>query len=350
MVGVSSSSPGPDLDSVGNAGGGGGITLLRIVALALIPIGIVVVVFLLLSINTVPAGHVGVERGFGGDVTGTVYDPGTHIVMPWKSVQEVECRQRTYTMSDSEGEGDRVRADAVVVDSVNGTSHRVDVSIRYSINCENADRFVKRWNDPEQMEERLIRPDVRSDLRDEGASISTLDIFRSEGRERLSETTERTVSENFADEPVTVEAVKVREVTVPDEVRRSLEQRQQAKVEIQTRENEIEVERREAERKRVEAAADADVKEINAEADAEVIRIRSEALRENPIILQERLLQAYDRGTVFVLPQNSTGTTMLITPPSEEGQARVEADGFGTSGTSDDETAPDDKGNVSDGR
>jgi len=347
---VSSSGPGPDLDSVGNSGGGGGITLLRVAALALIPIGIVVVVFLLLSINTVPAGHVGVERGFGGDVTGTVYEPGTHLVMPWKSVQEVECRQRTYTMSDSEGEGDRTRADAVVVDSVNGTSHRVDVSIRYSIDPEQADRFVKRWNDPEQMEERLIRPDVRSDLRDEGASISTLDIFRSEGRERLSQTTERTVSENFADEPVTVEAVKVREVTVPEDVRRSLEQRQQAKVEIQTRENEIEVERREAERKRVEAEADADVKKINAEADAEVIRIRSEALRENPIILQERLLEAYDRGTVFVLPRNGTGTTMLITPPNEEGQARVNADGIGAGGTTGNATAPDDEGNVSSGR
>lgn len=90
-------------------------------AVIVILVGVLLTGVLFLSYEQVSEGHAGVEKEFGA-ITGTQFDAGAHLNAPWKSVQSVECRPRTYTMSDAEGEGQKDgRQDTVVVQSVNGT-------------------------------------------------------------------------------------------------------------------------------------------------------------------------------------------------------------------------------------
>jgi regulator of protease activity HflC (stomatin/prohibitin superfamily) len=243
----------------------------------------------ILSYKQVPEGNEGVTTEWGA-VTGETLDSGAHWKIPvMQGVQDVEIRPRTYTMSNTAGEGQRDDADAITVKTVNGSSVDVDVTIRYRIEPENADQFVRDWNQESQMEQRLIRPTVRSKLRDEASDIQTSDIYTRQGREALRETGREALSAEFSDEPIELEAVQVRNINLPDSIDAALDKKEQAKQRVQIEQERVEQEKQRAKQRRVRAQAEADV-----------IETRGEALQENPIVLKARMIEAYDNGTVFV--------------------------------------------------
>lgn len=255
--------------------------------------------------HTTPEGHVGVEKKWTA-VTGSNYDPGFHFVTPIKdSVQDVPIRPRTYTMSNTEDEGQKTRGDAVIVQTVNGTSVAVDVTVRYRVDRNQTDEFVREWNNVGQMEHRLIRPTVKSRVQDEASNIETSVIYTSQGRESLESAAREALGNELADEPVVLEAVQVREVDLPQKIDSVLDNKEQAKQRVLVEQERIQQERKKAEQK-----------EIRAQADAEVIRIRGQALQNNSIVLNDRYINALDEGTVFVVPQNGSTPIML----SEGGQ------------------------------
>lgn len=254
-----------------------------------------------LAYEQVPEGHEGVTTEWGA-VTGETLDSGAHWKIPiMQNVQAVETRPRTYTMSQSQGEGDRSEADAITVKTVNGSSVAVDVTVRYRINASEADTFVQDWNHENQMEARLIRPTVRSDLRDEASDIQTSDIYTREGREALTETAITSLEQEFADEPIVLEEVQIRNIDLPDSIDKRLDEKEEAKQQVQIEQERVKQEKQKAEQKRVQAQAEADV-----------IETRGEALRENPVVLQARMIEAYDKGTMFV---TEGGQEIIIQAP-----------------------------------
>jgi regulator of protease activity HflC (stomatin/prohibitin superfamily) len=268
-------------------------------------LGLLLVVSLMagvLAYRQVPEGHAGVEKEWGA-VTGTTLDPGAHWKVPiMTTVQGVEIRPRTYTMSATEGEGEKSRADAITVKTVNGSSVDVDVTIRYRINPSQADTFVEDWNREQQMEARLIRPTIRTVLRDEASSLQTTGtdaIYTQTGRTALEEAALSALREEFEDEPITLEAVQIRNIDLPDQIDQTLDQKEQAKQQVEV----------EKEKVRQEEAR-ADQKIVQAEADAEAIKIRGEALRENQVVLQQRYIEALKEGETIYVPTESGGLTL----------------------------------------
>ena len=260
----------------------GGVVLLVIVALGLGA----------LAYESVPEGHTGVTTEWGA-VTGETLDAGVHWKTPIaQSVRNVEVRPRTYTMSKAQGEGEKSAADAVNVKTVNGSTVAVDLTVRYHIVPDEADQFVIEWKNEEQMEQRLIRPTIRSVLRDEASSLQTTgdgSIYTQEGRQALEQTAIDALRQEFEGQPIVLEAVQIRNIDLPEEIDRTLDQKEQAKQQVEIEREQVKQEQQRAEQQRVKAQAEADV-----------IRTRGEALRENPIVLDARMIEAYDEGTVFV--------------------------------------------------
>lgn len=131
------------------------------------------------------------------------------------------------------------------------------------------------------MEQRLIRPTVRSQLRDEASSIPTSQIYTDSGRQKLQQSAQKALTEQFGSQAVVFEAVQIREVTLPKQYQKEFIKKENSKVKITRKENQIEVEKKEAKRKRIKAQADADV-----------IKIRGKALKKNPIVLRDRYINA----------------------------------------------------------
>lgn len=260
-----------------------------------------------MAYEQVPEGHEGVVLSWGA-VSGETFEPGANWVLPVRDgVQNVEVRPRTYTMSAVAGEGDNAdRNDAVKVTAINGTEHDVDITVRYRVDEDRAARFVTQWNTVDQVEERLIRPTVRSRLRDEAAAIQTSQIYTREGRDRLEEAATQALKSAVEDEAIVLEAVQIRDVTLPSDYAQSLREKERAKVQVEEEENRIEVERKKAEQERIQAQADADV-----------IDIRGDALRQNPEVLQLRYIQAINPTDKVIL---GGGDTPIILDAAGMGQ------------------------------
>jgi regulator of protease activity HflC (stomatin/prohibitin superfamily) len=270
-----------------------GVVLILIIAVLSVP----------LAYRQVPEGHAGVEKDWGA-VNGNIADSGAHWKAPiMTSIQNVETRPRTYTMSQTSGEGEESRADAIKVKTVNGSTVKVDVTVRYRIKHDEADKFVSEWNNEVQMEERLIRPTIRTVLRDEASSLETTGngaIYTQDGRNALQSTARDALATEFDGQPIVLEAVQIRNIDLPDKIDAALDEKEQAKQRVEVEQQRVKQEEAKKEQQIVQAEADAAEVRIAAQADANATRIRGEALNEYPIVLQQQYINALDEGTVYL--------------------------------------------------
>lgn len=276
-----------------------------------------------LAYEQVPEGHAGVEKDWGA-VNGNIADSGAHWKMPVQtSIQAVETRPRTYTMSQTQGEGDKASADAVTVKTINGSSVKVDITVRYSIRESQADQFVSEWNNEEQMEKRLIRPTIRTVLRDEASSLQTTgegSIYTQEGRQALETTANDALEEEFEGQPIELEAVQIRNIDLPDQIDQTLDEKEQAKQQVEVENEKVKQEQAKKEQQIVRAEANAQEEIIAAQADANATRIRGEALDKHPIVLEQQYIEALENGeTIYVGEQGVALTRETGNDSDDEG-------------------------------
>lgn len=278
----------------------------------------------------VPEGHEGVEKEWGA-VSGNTLDSGAHWKVPvMESVQAVEVRPRTYTMSATAGEGEKARGDAIDVKTVNGSTVGVDLTVRYRIKADEADRFVEDWNDEEQMEQRLIRPTIRTVLRDEASSLQTTGddaIYTERGRAALETAALEALGSEFEDEPIVLEAVQIRNIDLPEEIDQALDEKERAKQQV-----EVEKEKVKQEEAKKEQAV------VRAQADAEAIEIRGEALENNPIVLEQQYIEALENGNTIYVPMGEDGGVTLTRATGNE-TVTNSTNGTSSNGTSSNSTA-----------
>jgi regulator of protease activity HflC (stomatin/prohibitin superfamily) len=278
-----------------------------------------VVAGFLLGYHQVPEGHTGVYKRFGA-VTGAQANPGAHFTLPVaQTVQNVEIRPRTYTMADQQGEGNEPsRADAIGVQSVNGTTFRVDVTIRYRVDASAAAEFVEQWNTVRQAEQRLIRPTVRSQVRDTGGAIQSSVIFTREGRQQLQSAAREALNERFEEEPLVLEAVQIRNVHIPESYQEALNQKEIAKQQVQREQFRVQQQRAQAQRQIIRAEAAARQRLIRANATARSNFVVAQSLNREVLIYQ--YIQALDRANTVYLPLGEDG---LPTYLNVNGSSRI---------------------------
>lgn len=282
----------------------------------------------ILAYKQVPEGHQGVTKEWGA-VNGEVVDAGAHFKIPiMQGIQNVETRPRTYTMSNSKSEGEKDGPDAITVKTINGSSVDVDITVRYRIKKEQADVFVARWNHEDQMEERLIRPTLRSVLRDEASSLQTTgpgSIYTQQGRQALEETAIEALNEEFANQPIELEAVQIRRIDLPQKIDNALDRKEQAKQQVQVEQEKVEQEKQRKQQKIIQAEADAEAQLIDAEADAEAMRTRGKAAEEYPVVVKLQYIDAI-KDTDKVILGGSTGGAGILVPADSDSQNESEAD------------------------
>jgi len=265
-----------------------------------------------LAYEQIPEGHVGVEKDWGA-VNGETLDSGANWIIPvMQGVQDVETRARTYTMSATQGEGEKARGDSVKVKTEDGNTVGVDITVRYRIKNDEADQFVSDWNNEKQMESRLIRPTIRTVLRDEASGLATTGpeaIYTQPGRVALEDTARAALEKDFEGEPIILEAVQIRNIELPNSIDKTLNEKEQAKQQVQVEQQKIQQEEAKKEQRIVQAEADAEEVRIAAEADADATRIRGEALEKNPIVLQQQYITALENGETIYVGEQSVALT-----------------------------------------
>ena len=199
---------------------------------------------------TIEAGEAGVlfKRFSGGLEKETIYGQGFHVVAPWNTMYIYNVKEQTAEESMS------------VLDK-NGLTVRVDVTVRFNPFQEKIGFIHERFGT--NYVQTLVIPEVRSAVRQVMGRFSAEEIYstkRSEVEIGIINQAESTLSGN--DNNIQMQALLMREVTLPDNIKKAIESKLQQEQEALAYRFKLDREKSEAERKRIGAEGEAAANKI----------------------------------------------------------------------------------------
>lgn len=276
--------------------------------------------------TTVNPGEVGVLVRFG-EVKGGVRDPGLYMTV-LSSVTRMSTRTQTYTMAAGTGGGEAALNGPVTVLSRDQLPVSMDVNVMFHLNGRRAIEVFRNFGP--DYDDRIIHPQVRTNVRDAASEFAALDLIDRRGalqdrmntlvREKLVETlTSRGVNRDA----IIIDAILIRNIDLPRSLDDSIAAVQQQRMAAQTATQANVTATQEAARLLTEtngrtaaqvaiASAQARITQINADALASANRTIANSL--TPAYLayariqaMQAVLQSNGTRTVF-MPGLGTGT------------------------------------------
>ena len=219
----------------------------------------VVIVFVVLELGvilsnstflTIEAGEAGVlfKRFGGGLEKEIVYDQGFHVVAPWNTMYIYNVKEQTAEES------------MTVLDR-NGLTVKADVTLRFNPYQQKIGYVHERFG--KSYVQTLVIPEVRSAVRQVMGRYSAEEIYstkRGEVETNIINEAQKTLSGN--DNNIRLNALLMREVTLPENIKQAIESKLQQEQEALAYRFKLDRERSEAERKRIGAEGEAAANKI----------------------------------------------------------------------------------------
>ncbi len=222
-------------------------------------IGAIILFFVALNIFVViPTGVTGVQSIFG-KVQDKELSSGLHIVNPLVSIEKMKIQTAEYTMSITQGEGQKVGADQISALTNEGLPIDLDITVFYRLQEDKASDVYRELG--VNYQEKIIRPEIRSTIREVVAKYSAKEIY-SEKRDEVALAIKDRLIATIEPRGIIVEDALLRNITLPAKLSASIQEKLQAEQESQRYEFILQKEEKEADRKRVEAAGQRDSQKI----------------------------------------------------------------------------------------
>jgi regulator of protease activity HflC (stomatin/prohibitin superfamily) len=223
-------------------------------------VGIVIV---LIGISTsavvqVEPGEVGVQKLFG-KVSDNILQSGLNVINPLVKVVMFDIKTENYTMSGVTDEGTKQGDDAIRVLSADGLEVIVDLTVLYRVIPSEAPRILKEVGT--DYRNVLVRPICRTKIRDNAVYYDAVALYSTK-RDEFQSRIFSTIESNFKERGLFLEQLLVRNITLPESVKATIESKINAEQDAQKMTFVLQKERQEAERKRVEAQGIADYQKI----------------------------------------------------------------------------------------
>jgi regulator of protease activity HflC (stomatin/prohibitin superfamily) len=230
------------------------------------PVRIVGFIVVLLGVMTacviqIEAGQVGVKKLFG-KVQDDVLTSGLHFINPLVDVVKLDVKTLNYTMSGIQDEGHKSGDDAIRVLTSDGLEVTIDLSVLYRVVPNDAPKLLSQTG--EDYEDKIVRPITRTRIRDNAVYYEAVALYSTK-RDEFQQRIFKTIENDFSKRGLLLENLLVRNITLPQSVRATIEQKINAEQDAQKMQFVLQKERQEAERKRVEAQGIADYQRIISE-------------------------------------------------------------------------------------
>lgn len=226
---------------------------LRIVAILFIVIG-----FLTSCIKQIDAGQIGVKSLFGKVEDDVLYS-GLNMVNPLVDVKTIDVKTQNYTMSGVHDEGEKGGDDAIRVLTADGLEVVIDLTALYRVVAADAPRLVKETG--LDYKDKIVRPLARTKIRDNAVYYTAIDLYSTK-RDQFQARIFKSIEDDFKKRGLILEQLLIRNITLPNNVKTSIEEKIKAEQDAQKMEFVLQKEKQEAERKRVEAQGIADYQKI----------------------------------------------------------------------------------------
>jgi regulator of protease activity HflC (stomatin/prohibitin superfamily) len=221
-------------------------------------LAIIVVGFLTSCIKQIDAGQVGVKSLFG-KIDNEVLTSGLNLINPLYDVKTIDIKTLNYTMSGVHDEGDKEGDDAIRVLTADGLEVIIDLTVLYRVTSDQAPRLIRETG--LDYRDKIVRPLTRTKIRDNAVYFTAIELY-SNKRDLFQGRIFKSIDTDFKKRGLILEQLLVRNITLPQNVKTSIEEKIKAEQEAQKMEFVLQKEKQEAERKRVEAQGIADYQKI----------------------------------------------------------------------------------------
>ena len=222
--------------------------------------GIVLIIIGALNacVKQIDAGQIGVTSLFG-KVSNEVLTSGLNFINPLVDVNTVDIKTLNYTMSGVHNEGDKEGDDAIRVLTADGLEVTIDLTVLYRVVGTEAPRLIKETG--LDYKDKIVRPLTRTKIRDNAVYFTAIDLYSTK-RDQFQNKIFTSIEADFKKRGLILEQLLLRNITLPNNVKTSIEEKIKAEQDAQKMEFVLQKEKQEAERKRVEAQGIADYQRI----------------------------------------------------------------------------------------
>ncbi|MEP6713076.1 MAG: prohibitin family protein [Ferruginibacter sp.] len=225
----------------------------RIVGLVLVLLGITTA-----CIKQIDAGEVGVKKLFGS-IQNDVLPSGLHFINPLLEIDRIDIKTQNYTMSGVNDEGNKAGDDAIRVLTSDGLEVTIDLTVLYRVVAADAPKLLRETGS--DFRDKIVRPITRTKIRDNAVYYQAVDLFGNK-RDEFQQRIYKSIENDFKGRGLMLEQLLVRNITLPNSVKASIESKINAEQDAKKMEFVLQKEKQEAERKRVEAQGIADYQRI----------------------------------------------------------------------------------------
>ena len=216
---------------------------------------------LISCIIQIDAGEIGVKKLFG-KVQRDVLGSGLHFINPLLQIQTLDVKTQNYTMSGVHDEGAKAGDDAIKVLTADGLEVTIDLSVLYRVITDDAPKLLQQTG--ADYENKIVRPITRTRIRDNAVYYDAVALYSTK-RDEFQQRIFKSIEADFQKRGLLLENLLVRNITLPQSVRTTIEQKINAEQDAQKMQFVLQKERQEAERKRVEAQGISDYQRIISE-------------------------------------------------------------------------------------
>jgi len=223
-------------------------------------VGVVFIVIgaLTACVKQIDAGQIGVSSLFG-KVSNEVLTPGLNFINPLVNVYNVDIKTLNYTMSGVHNEGEKEGDDAIRVLTSDGLEVTIDLTVLYRVVGTEAPRLIRETG--LDYKDKIVRPLTRTKIRDNAVYFTAIDLYSTK-RDQFQNRIFTSIEADFKKRGLILEQLLLRNITLPNNVKTSIEEKIKAEQDAQKMEFVLQKEKQEAERKRVEAQGIADYQRI----------------------------------------------------------------------------------------
>jgi regulator of protease activity HflC (stomatin/prohibitin superfamily) len=263
------------------------------------------------SIVVVPSGMAGIRVSqMSGTVPGTLY-PGVHLVMPLvEDVALFDTRDQVLTTGDSEiakpsAGGLPVRPQLLDVQAKEGLTLGLAITVRYRLDAKRLDYI--QGNLPRPVEKEIVPPTVASVWREIVPNYTVREVFSAK-REEVRQRAAGMITRKLAADGIVVKEVMLRDIQLPPEYAKGLEElllkeqeNDRMSVETELKSKEVRIAELEA-----DAAKIQQIKQAEGEAQVHILRAKGESdamqytlpLKEKQIQQSRLEAQAHKEATI----------------------------------------------------
>ena len=222
--------------------------------------GVIILIagILVKSTGMIDAGQIGVKVLFG-KVQNEVLGSGLHLINPLVEVRSLDVKTQNYTMSGSNDEGAKTGDDAIRVLTADGLEVTIDLTVLYKLLPSEAPKLVRETG--VDYTDKIVRPLTRTKIRDNAVYYDAVALYSSK-RDEFQSRIFKSIEDDFKKRGLVLEQLLVRNITLPQSVKATIEQKINAEQDAQKMQFVLLKEKQEAERKRVEAQGIADYQRI----------------------------------------------------------------------------------------